>query len=175
MPSHLVRVNRLLYQISQLVQINDVQALLSDRQANAWAEACALQLRLAWVLYLRELADAYGLRNAPAIHSLNDLVKNLRTENKPLAEVEELLSLAQQQDSWLCECLAFVKNLEVSDVLPAIAKAFSSAEVDGDLIAIVDLENETAETLKINVSVISRWLSEFKMLIQRQRLTINEF
>jgi hypothetical protein len=173
--SHLAIVNQKLVHASTLVSLVtsvDSRSSTSERlKYRALVDSAILQLELAYVFYLRELGENYRIKNLARINRASQLADALAGANKSPSEAQELVTLEQDQQSWLCQMLAAYAGLLRSPEPEKIKKAFP---VEG-MISVVDI-SETTETLPPpDIAQVTIWLTEFRALVIRQRDTSAEF
>jgi hypothetical protein len=161
----LTRVNQKLMQAKLLVQGIDEESL-SPVHRNALLEGAAFHLICAHQHYLREIAEAYGLKNIIALRSEQDLINAFESAKKYPAEARELNDLRKDPVSWLSQLQAYYDSLWRA---PLIAEPQQTE----NLISVVDADN--AVLPQVNLTLVQSWQSDFAALVLRQRETSAEF
>jgi len=161
----LTRVNQKLMQAKQLLQVVDVDSL-TPVHINALLEGATFHLMCAYHHYLREIAEAYGLKNIVVLRSENDLINAFEAAKKYPVEAEELVVLRKDASSWLVQLQAYYDSLWR---LPVVKETHD----DDNLINLIAMDS--ADEVDVDLSGIQAWLHEFTALVLRQRETSAEF
>jgi hypothetical protein len=141
-------------------------------QQDALLSSCALQLRLAFHFYLREIADRMAMKNSAAISSLEELESSLAQQDKTSSDVTELRDLVQQSESWLAQLLRWAQASQQSPRKEKEKKSFHSE----NLILAVDITaHEEQQVSVLTLAEIEHWLESFRVLVLRQRDISSEF
>jgi len=136
----------------------------NERLRNGGVLAAALwHLRLAYRLYLAELAANYQIESPPP--SAAALAQALAAAGKPAAEAAELL--AAEEDGWAARLLASACAAET--VSPPASSTSSTANVSRrDALPLRDLGAEE-ESGRPPAAQIAEWLAQLQELVERQR------
>jgi len=172
--THLPIVNQKLMNAGALLDLAGACLYPVNRLGNvalrALLESAVFQLDAAFILYLRELGETYGLKQVAGISSLDGLIQALQQAGKSPGETQELTQLLSAKNSWLSQLLVSSANNLASPAPVREAKAFPEAEA----IALIDI-TQVAEVLKPDLGAIEVWLQSFKALVVRQRDTSSEY
>lgn len=154
-------------QLSFLVGMSDVLGRQSC------LEAALFHLNNAYQHYLRELAEAYNLKNFASIATLNDLVAAFQAANKAHAEADEISLLLSNKDSWLVSLITAYDD--VWKLPPASSRSYEdyAKEAESQLIQVV-IES-TPIKVNLDEQSLQAWIAAFVGLIQRHRDTSAEF
>ena len=161
----LTRVNQKLMQAKCLLQVVDADSLLPVH-LNALLEGAAFHLLCAYQHYLREIAEAYGLKNAVALRSEDDLIAAFEAAKKYPAEAKELVVLRKDANCWLVQLQNYYDSLWR---LP-VAK---DARDNDNLITLVNMDS--ADVASVDLGRVQGWQRDFMALVLRQRETSAEF
>jgi len=161
----LTRVNQKLMQAKHLLQVVDADSLMPVH-LNALLEGAAFHLICAYQHYLREIAETYGLKNAVALRSEDDLMGAFEAAKRYPAEAEELVALRKDAKSWLVQLQNYYDSLWR---LPVVKDARDS----DNLINLVNMDS--ADAAEVDLGAAQGWQRDFMALVLRQRETSAEF
>jgi hypothetical protein len=173
MNTHLSLVNQKLgFATAILAQIKSTSNIGKHKLLHqALCESILLHLYSAYLFYLRELAENNKVDNVGTISSLKTLTTLLGQIERHPSEVAELVNLTEQPNTWLSKLLSHYMEVFQSPLKPKEKKAFDS----DNFIAIVDLSRREPDLKELDPDLLSYWVSEFKLLIVRQRETGAEY
>jgi hypothetical protein len=158
----------------------EVVAQMQAIQVQSLTQSFLSHLGLAFHFYVRELAERYQLKNTHTINSVDELIKSLASVGKVASEAEELHALLRAQESWLAQLQLYYQALFISPEKPIEKKAFPVAEPTDNLINLIEVNEicqvDPLEQLKqLTPELLSAWLNQFQLLIDRQRDTSAEY
>ncbi len=157
--------------IQQLAAYSGVQSRLLNE---ALAEATVSHLVCGFRHYLRELAEANGIKSLTSIISLEGLAVLLAEADKVSAEVEELQRLQTERASWLAHLHHAYEQqwaLPRADAAKAdTLRSASSLVEDQNLIQLMVIE----ESPDLQVQ-LRGWYDAFSELVQRHRHNLAEY
>ena len=164
----LTRVNQKLAQARLLIVGVDEESLAAVHR-NSLMEAAAFHLICAYQHYLRELAEAYGLKPVIDVRTEVDLATAFEAAKKHPAEADELLVLRNDSHSWLFRLQGYYESLWHA---PKPSNSQSNDQSNDNLISSVNLD-VIADL--ISMENLREWHSDFVALVMRQRETSAEF
>jgi hypothetical protein len=173
--SHLSIVNQKLVHAGTLLAMASASGAPSSTaerlKSRALIDSAVLHLGLAYIFYLRELGENYRIKGLAQINNAAQLAAALESANKSPSEARELMSLEQDQHTWLHQMLAAHALLQRSPEPEKPQKAFPS----GQFIQLVEVTDTPEGPVPLESARVSGWLAEFRTLIIRQRDTSAEF
>ncbi len=164
----LTRVSQKLAQAKILLDCVD-EAAITPIHLNSLKEAATFHLICAYQHYLREIAEAYWLKNIINIRTETDLINAFQVAKKQPAEAEELIALRNDANSWLGQLHTYYESLWM---MPSVVA--HEPESDDLLIKTINLES-SFDMAQVNLALISFWHESFIALVMRQRETSAEF
>ncbi len=174
MSTHLSLVNQKLGFASAMLLLasNPEVAPTGSLRCRAIQESVLIHLYSAFHFYLRELAEANGIKMPELISSLDSLINAVDQLGKHPSEVVELQSLYKQEGSWLSRLLNYYQLLFESPAKKKEKKAF----VQEGMIELVELsQDEPQAKTELDTKMLAEWAAEFKSLVVRQRETGAEY
>ena len=174
--THLSLVNqKFAFAHANLVDMELSNVKLSGAQKvrqQALADAVVFHLTTALCFYVRELADQYRVKNATILISIEELYMALDDLGINSSEVNELIALKEEPDTWLHLLLLHEQMIFKSPEKAKEKKAF----VTVDTIEFVDVtEINEQPSLNITRELLTEWLAGFRDLVTRQRSTYAEY
>jgi hypothetical protein len=171
--SYLSRVNLKLAQTSYIIGLLEVDSAAGHRQ-KALIEASLFHLNLAFIFYVRELAELNGVKAHHALNSVNQLDESLRALARQSSDVRELSLLVGESGSWLKQLLGAYDALFFSAPTIKVEKAFPVSS--GSVIPLVDVLGlpEVFDEIEISIGDLKHIHSAFMALVIRQRETNTE-
>jgi len=130
-------------------------------------EAAVLQLSLAMKFYCAEVASTYQCKNALFATDGRTLAEVLASVDKQPAEMQEILALESDRDSWLSSLQACYRALN-SAPEPAIVKKNHSDNL------IVSLSVAEQDWSDLNSEQINAWIQYFTEMVERHRSVMTE-
>lgn len=153
-------------------EVADPSTSAGKLRQDALLTSSAFHLGRAFHFYLREIAERCLLKNAAAIDSLGELEQLLVQAGRHSQDMEELLALAREQDSWLSRLQRHAKEFMQSPPEEQEKKAFPQ----NNLIHAVDLTAvDEKAVLVLTPNLVCDWQEAFRSLVLRQRDTSAEF
>lgn len=137
-------------------------------QQQALLDAGGFHLVCAYRHYLRELGENYALPKVAQIDSEEELRKAFNAQGKMPAELQELVQLCENGDSWLARLKA---DFQACWEFPNIR----AATAEEGKIQLVDLDAAPASGEPILRSRLTDWYHALTDLIARQRETSAEY
>ncbi len=172
--SHLPLVNQKFANASALLKIaSGVQDACGASRAierRATLESAVLQMHLAYIFYLRELAENYGLKGYRQLGDVNALVVALESAGRSAGEAAELQHLQAKNGGWLEGLMSAQAALVASPAAPAPRKSFEE-QASIDLIDVTHVP----DLVVVDLVSVNEWLAEFRALVLRQRETSLEY
>jgi hypothetical protein len=171
--NHLALVNqKLAYANFMITQLKVIEPSANKLHFAALADAAVFHLSMAAHFYVREIAERYYIKELARINSVEQLIGAMERADRVSSESVELLSLAQDADSWLGQLTGYYRVLSESPERPKEKKAF----VQENLIELVELtESEGKLPVQPTYAMLNAWLGEFKALVIRHRNTSAEY
>lgn len=152
-------VNAHLRKATALIELQQTgnQTQLSRLAVEALSEAALLQLRLAYVAFMREIAENYQAPDAAAISSSAALSNSLGRMDKQPAELNEIVS--SEQEGWLRPMLASWSRV---GQLPQTAGSKPAAPIGM-------IQTRQLDETSLDIERLENWLLRLRELVERQR------
>ena len=137
----------------------------------ALLESTMLQLHQAYLFYLRELGENYGLKAPGQVVDTSALATALEASGRSAGEAAELIALQNDKNSWLARIQLAFNAYGRSPERRKEPKAFSR-EAQIQVIDVTQLD-EGAPVLTLADLIL--WQADFRALVLRQRETSAEY
>jgi len=131
-------------------------------------EAAVLQLGLAMKFYCAEIASTYQCKNAVYASDGKTLAEILASVDKHPAEMQEIVALESERNSWLWSLQSCCRSLN-SAPQPVVVKKNPA----NDLIASVSVQEQGWSQL--DPEQINTWIQHFSEMIERHRSAMMEY
>jgi hypothetical protein len=135
-------------------------SITGKQQQEALLQGGAVHLAVAYRFYLRELAQGYSLPHPEGITDLGALLNHAQAAGQLWPEAEELTRL--EAEGWLADLL----RAEADVLLPSLEAAPKTVNI---------IAASTLIAEPLTPQLLSEWLTHFADLVERQRMSGEEY
>ncbi|HBD13578.1 MAG TPA: hypothetical protein DCZ13_15625 [Porticoccaceae bacterium] len=132
----------------------------------AFLNGAVFHLVSAYRYHLRAIAKGSGLQHPQEIIDIEQLLEELGDAATCTAEVQEILNLNAQPESWLNQCVAAHEQL-INGVLPTVA--------DSQLGDIPLRREDSMSPKRLTVELVGGWNHEMSAMQRRHLETMHEY
>ena len=172
MNPYLSAVNQKLFFCNLLLKQDKLESQQSRKEKQsayletALCQSALYQLEVGYKHYLREIAATYQFKTPEILSTAEELASALSSINKNPAETQEILSLLEQDNSWLSMLLG--AHQQLSSLSPQVKSPEQSPASFDRQIAVVEVR-QLDECIELNHQTLTNWHKSFVEMVNRHR------